>query len=168
MKTADYYIEKLSLQPHPEGGYFREVYRSDEEVHMAALPWRFEGNRSIITSIYYLLKEKDFSAFHKLNGYEIWHYYAGSPLIIYQLTEPLTYNQVILGPDPDQEHVLQHAIIAESWFAAELTDKQSFALLGCDVAPGFDFNDFQLADKTSLQQQFPEQAGIIKRLCIGN
>ena len=85
MLSTDLLIKKYSLQPHPEGGWYKETYRSDEIITAAALPERFRGNRSYSTAIYFLLEQGNFSAFHRIKSDECWHFYAGDPLEVYTL-----------------------------------------------------------------------------------
>lgn len=157
--TASKYIDQLDLIKHPEGGYFKEVYRSNEFISSECLPERFNGKRCFATSIYFLLHDKEFSSFHRIKSDETWHFYDGKPVIIHILNEK-GYNKIIIG----QDSPFQYTVPKESWFAAELSKTGSFALLGCTVAPGFDFNDFELASKESLAGMFPEQIELINRM----
>jgi uncharacterized protein len=152
------------LQPHPEGGYFAECYRSQEAVKPASP--RYQGDpRCAGTSIYYLLEKNDFSAWHKVNSDEGWHYYQGSPVYIHRIDKTGQLSTVILGnPLEIKEASFQIFIPAEDWFAAELLDKTSFVLVGCTVSPGFEFLDFELAKREELVSQFSEHQDILKRL----
>jgi hypothetical protein len=153
-------IQTLEMSPHPEGGYFKEVHRSKDQV--ASL--RHEGAlRQAGTSIYYLLDAHHYSAWHRFNSDETWHFYAGVPIdvyVIYPSGELLTYR---LG------HVLEHNLLsqvtvpAEHWFAAKPITDDSFTLVGCNVFPGFEFKDFQLADPEKLKQQYPAHTALIER-----
>lgn len=160
--TSKYYIDKFSLMPHPEGGYFKEVYRSDEFIPMDALDQRYAGQRDICTSIYFLLEGDNFSAFHKIKSDEIWHHYDGSTVMIHIISPEGIYSKVQLG----KEDNLQYTIKSGNWFAGEVLDKNSFVLLGCTVAPGFDFSDFEIANRAELIKQFPEHQEIINRLAL--
>jgi predicted cupin superfamily sugar epimerase len=164
MKKAEFWIKELQLKPHPEGGFFKEIYRSETKLLKKGLPPRFSGNRNAITSIYYLLKSKDISKFHRLKSDEIWHYYTGSPITIHTLTDTGTYQKITLGSDMDKNMVFQCAIRHDQWFGATVDDPSSFTLVGCSVAPGFDFNDFELANKLDLIKQYPSHSDIINRL----
>lgn len=155
-------INNLSLLRHPEGGWYREVYRSDEHILQHALPERFSGNRCFATSIYFLLESGEFSAFHKIHSDETWHFYKGSPLSIHMLDKSGNYSHITLG---DGLH-FQYTVPAGYWFAAEVQQDNSFALVGCSVSPGFDFADFELAQKSQLLQAFPKHESLITRLCI--
>ncbi len=156
-------IEKLQLAAHPEGGYFKEVYRSDDIIEKDFLPPRYNSPRAISTSIYYLLVGQQISHFHKLASDEIWHFYSGSPVIIHCIASDGNYSRIKLGSSLIDNYLFQHTIKLGTWFAAELEDKNSFALIGCTVAPGFDFEDFLLADRNNLIEQFPMHKNIIKR-----
>lgn len=163
MKTAEYWIENLNLQPHPEGGYFREAYRSEEVIPQHALPDRFAGDRAFSTCIYYLLNRKQYSAFHAIQQDEVWHFYEGSPLTLHILNPNEAYTSVKLGRDPDVGESLQAVVRAGNWFAAAVNNTQSYSLVACTVAPGFDFPDFKLADRIYLLELFPEHRDLIER-----
>jgi len=164
MKQADGWIEKLGLIAHPEGGYYREVYRSADLLKASCLPAPFEGERSVSTAIYYLLEQNDFSAFHRINSDEIWHHYAGGILTIYSIEPGLGELSIqYLGVDDDKSTpmlVIPHG----HWFAAQPAQNCDFVLVGCTVAPGFDFADFQLAERKTLTNQFPQHADLINAL----
>ena len=164
MKDAKFYIDNLNLQPHPEGGYYKETYRSKEIIPSSALK-DFDGERNYSTAIYYLLKQGDFSAFHKIKSDECWHYYAGNTLLIHVLNNDTNYNCIKLGPAIENDEVLQFVVPANTWFGAECAADSSFTLTCCTVAPGFDFADFEIADRESLLKMFPAKATLIKRLC---
>ena len=155
MKTSAYWIEKLNLEKHPEGGYFREIYLSDEVVPQTGLPAGFRGERSFITSIYYLLEGKDFSAFHRIKSDEIWHYYAGNSAIEILSLEKGKLKKYLVGNDPDLGETFQVIVPKNTWFAARLQNPEGYALAGCTVSPGFHFDDFELADER-LIDEYPE------------
>lgn len=163
-KDADYWVEKLQLKEHPEGGYFREVYRSDEIIMSENLPNRYEGAHSFSTAIYYLLKGSQFSAFHRLKSDEVWHFYAGSSLTIHIISEAGEYAQINLDNHLEEEATPQAVVPAGCWFGVTVDDKSSFTLVGCTVAPGFDFSDFELADRKDLLQLYPQHSAIINQL----
>ncbi|MDZ7740440.1 MAG: cupin domain-containing protein [Bacteroidota bacterium] len=162
--NAQHWIDKLQLQKHPEGGYFKEVYRSDENIDKLALHERYGGDRNFSTAIYFLIDADDFSAFHKLNSDEIWHFYEGKPLIIHMISRDGKLTQQTLGHDWENGERPMVVIPKHTWFAAEMIDKKTYCLFGCTVAPGFDFKDFILADKSKLTQQFPQHEELINRL----
>ncbi|MCX5714466.1 MAG: cupin domain-containing protein, partial [Candidatus Omnitrophica bacterium] len=154
------------LLKHPEGGYYKEVYRSNELINKNHLADRFTGDRCYCTSIYFLLNKNDFSAFHRIKSDETWHFYSGTSLSIYIIDEQTGLTRITLGNQLDEDNVLQYTIQRNTWFAAELNHENSFALVGCSVYPGFDFNDFELAKKENLITQMPEHRTIIEKLCI--
>ncbi len=160
---AKYYIDKLKLITHPEGGYYREIYRSGEFIDIEGLPDRYKNKRVFSTSIYFLIEGRQVSKFHKLKSDETWHFYDGGSIKIYILDENKTLNQVILGKELSEENLFQFTIKKNNWFAAELTESDSFALIGCSVSPGFDFEDFELAERNSLIKNYPEYEIIIKK-----
>lgn len=164
MDTSSYWIEKLNLVKHPEGGYFKEVYRSDENIPETSLPARYKDQRSFATSIYFLLNGDDFSSFHRIQSDETWHFYVGSALELFVLNEEGTLSSFLLGRNLDNGESLQVTIPRNHWFGARVVDPNSFALLGCTVAPGFHFDDFELAERTKLLKQFPDHGQIIKEL----
>mgnify|MGYP006295252479 CR=1 FL=1 len=166
MHTATYWIDKLKLTKHPEGGYFKEVYRSNEIVSKKGLPQRYNSFRSFSTSIYFLLKSGEFSAFHRLKSDEIWHFYEGVPLWIFILFPNGKLATVTLGQDPAKQQQFQVAIPKGAWFAAKPAEKGAFSLMGCTVAPGFDFDDFELARQEVLVKRYPQHEKIIRQLTI--
>jgi hypothetical protein len=165
-KDAKYWIDKLSLQKHPEGGYYREVYRSEGFFNFHSGSDDFDGKRNFSTSIYFLLEGGNFSAFHRIKSDEIWHFYSGNCLIIYSLDNKGTLNKHLLGNNPESGESLQIIIPKNTWFAARLASDKGFALVGCTVAPGFDFSDFEMAEKQIMLRDFPQHSQIIKELCI--
>jgi uncharacterized protein len=160
---AEKLIEKLALLPHPEGGWYRECYRSLEEISEPALPSRFSKAHSISTSIYYLLQNYDFSAFHRIKSDEIWHFYLGSPVKLYVLKDGIL-ELMLLGDNVDVGHVFQAVVPHGCWFAAEVSVPESFALLGCTVSPGFDFSDFEMASLEDLSGEYGRYATLIRRM----
>lgn len=140
----------MGLQRHPEGGWFREVYISDDIVPPSALPSGFNGERHFSTSIYYLLEGKDFSAFHRIKSDEIWHYYGGSSAIEIVMLIDKQIVRYVLGANLEANDNLQVVVPKETWFAASLKNPNGFAVAGCTVSPGFNFSDFQLADEKLL------------------
>lgn len=163
--TVNQIIQSLELQPHPEGGYYKEVYRSEGFISETCLPDSFWGKRNISTSIYYLLQKDDFSAFHRIKSDEIWHYYFGGSLLLHLLHPDGSYQCKVLGSDITNGSTFQLVIPAGTWFAAEPAPGNDFTLAGCTVAPGFDFDDFELANKNELMQHYPNYQDLISRLC---
>lgn len=165
MKPASYWVEKYQLQPHPEGGFYAETYRSQGSIAQNALPAEFAGDRSYSTGIYFLLENKDFSAFHKIKSDEMWHFYAGGPLEVYVIYPETAKLEVIrLGSDPENGEVFQAVVPAGTWFGSCPLEGASYSLVGCTVAPGFDFDDFEMAERESLVNLFPQYKELILRL----
>ncbi len=158
------FIRALNLQPHPEGGWFAEVYRSQETVEGSAMPARYGGPRCFSTSIYFLLTGRKFSAFHRLQSDEVWHFYAGSKVVVVTIDEQGKREDIILGSNLEAGERFQAVVRTGHWFGSYVPDPDSFALCGCTVAPGFDFLDFELAEQAELVGSFPQHADIIRRL----
>ncbi len=162
--NAKFYIEKLGLIAHPEGGYFKETYRSSIIIEQSALPEKFESERNIATQIYFLLESKNFSAFHKLKSDETWHFYDGNPVYVYLIFPDGKFEVEVLGNELTKGQKFQLTIPAETWFAAEIKTENGFCLIGCTVAPGFHYNDFEMAKRTELTTKFPQHKQIIEKL----
>lgn len=160
---AEHWIAHLQLQPHPEGGYFRETYRAPLMLPQSALPGH-GGDRSASTAIYFLLAGDQFSAFHRIRSDELWHFYSGSGLIVHVITPAGEYQQLLLGRDAEQGEQFQAAVPAGCWFGSSLRHPNTYALAGCTVAPGFDFADFEMAKRHDLIAQYPQHGAIIERL----
>lgn len=161
-KTAEYWIDKLSLQAHPEGGYFNETYRSDERIEGGELPSRYGSSRVFGTSIFFLLTTESVSNFHRLASDEIWHYHQGGGAIIHMISEDGQLSFKKVGSDLASGESLQVIIPKGTWFAAEVV-KEDYILVGCTVAPGFEFEDFELADRDALSSAYPEHQTLISR-----
>lgn len=161
MHKAENIIKALNLAPHPEGGYFRETYRSKGEIKQENLGLNFKGNRNYSTCIYFLLISDGFSAFHKIKQDEIWHFYDGSPIMLHLITKDENYSEIIIGRDLNQGQVPQFVVASGTWFAAKVINKKDYSLLGCTVAPGFNFLDFELAKRNDLIAQYPQYKSII-------
>ena len=173
MHTAQYWIEALSLIIHPEGGFYREVYRSDDivifpeqyqeqVVENNSFSKRYQEERRACTLIYYLLNNKDRSSFHRLASDEIWHFYEGDPITIHEILADGTYRETTLG---DPKNTLHYYVVrGNTWFASEVKKPGGYALTGCSVAPGFEFADFEMASKEEMIKSFPKNKSIIERL----
>lgn len=169
MPSADELIRHFDLTPHPkEGGYFRETYRSAETYAESALAPRYAGTRSAGTAIYYLLTPSTFSALHRLQSDEIFHFYLGTPLRMLQLWPDGTGRTLVLGPDISAGQQLQVVVPRGVWQGSILEPGGDFALVGCTVAPGFEYADYEGGDRTTLLRQYPEHAELIRRLTVPN
>jgi predicted cupin superfamily sugar epimerase len=166
-KDAEYWIEKLRLQPHPEGGYYRETYRAALVVAKTALPRAFSGSRAVATAIYYLLEGDNFSAFHRLCADEIWHFYAGGTLVVSVIDARGEYSEILLGSDAEAGEMFQAVVKAGCWFAARVKYPNSFALIGCTLSPGFEFDDFELGKRAELVRLYPRYREMIEKLTRG-
>ncbi|MBL4604432.1 MAG: cupin domain-containing protein [Flavobacteriaceae bacterium] len=157
-------IEALGLQEHPEGGYFKETYRSKETISNKELDAKYVGDRHHCTGIYFLLTSEKFSAFHKVNQDEMWHYYKGAPIKLHTISPEGTYSFVMIGNNFENGETPQHVVKGGDWFAAEVLEKDSCCLVGCTVAPGFDFADFVLPTREELMSKYPDHKKTISRL----
>jgi len=158
-QNATYYIQSLSLLPHPEGGYYREVFRSKAEVN------RIDSAevKQACTSIYYLLENEDFSGFHRIASDEIWYFHKGQPLIIHVIEKDGSLASLELSDEGTGNFSL--VVPAGLWFAAELKVNKGFALVSCAVAPGFDFSEFEMAERADLVPQYPQHEVLLTRMC---
>jgi hypothetical protein len=161
--SSQYFIDKLNLQKHPEGGYFSETYRCQEAVLAEALPQPFHGDRNISTAIYFLLEGDQFSAFHRIKSDEVWHFYFGIPLNVYIIHPNGELEVMKIGSPLDDGCNFQGVVKAGCWFASKPINTEGFSLVGCTVAPGFDFEDFELAGP-ELARQFPQHSELISKL----
>ena len=164
MPRPDDYIRALNLAPHPEGGWYRETYRAAESIPRAGLPGRFAGARPMATAIYFLLSADSFSALHRIRSDELWHFYAGGALTLHLIEPEGAYRSLRLGPDLAAGESFQGTVPAGCWFGAEVTAPGGFALVGCTVAPGFDFADFELGERAELLRRYPAHRALIERL----
>jgi predicted cupin superfamily sugar epimerase len=154
----DTLITSLQLWPHPEGGFYREMYRSEELLHSPD-----HGNsRSLLTSIFFLLTNGSFSAFHRIGSDELWYYHEGAACAIHILQQDGGYRRIDLGMDVTENESLFATVKAGDWFASE--SKGDYSLVSCAVAPGFEFSDFEMADRNKLLLAFPSEAELILRL----
>lgn len=161
---SDELIRILTLQKHPEGGYFKESYRSEGILLPNEEKEDFPNGRNYGTGIYFLLEGNSFSAFHKIKSDEIWHFYEGFPLEIISINSEGEVESQILGNELQHGHVFQYVVKAGSWFGSRLYQNNSYALVGCTVAPGFDFKDFEMAEREHLLKLFPQHYELISSL----
>jgi predicted cupin superfamily sugar epimerase len=154
-KGAVRLVKKLGLEEHPEGGYFKQTYRSDTTVNVKG----YNGPRNISTAIYYMLASDQFSAFHRIKSDEIWHYYAGGLVALYAIAGDGKLSKIKIGRSGTPQAVIK----AGTWFAAALDSRRSYCLLGCTVSPGFDYRDWELGKRDELVRMYPKHRKIIER-----
>ena len=163
--TAADLVKKYEMLPHPEGGWFKETYRSSELINGNALPERFSEGRSFSTAIYFLMENGNFSGFHRIKSDECWHFYAGQTLLVYVINSTGNLDIIKLGNKIELGECFQYVVPANCWFASRPANESEFSFVGCTVAPGFDFADFELAVADNLSLQFPQHKSIIDSLC---
>jgi predicted cupin superfamily sugar epimerase len=163
MSRVENIIKELELQPHPEGGYFKETYRSIGVIEQGSLGQNFNGDRNYATCIYFLLTSDTFSAFHRIQQDEIWHFYQGSAIHLHTISESGEHQEFLIGKDFSAGQRPQLIVPGNHWFAAAVIEKNAYALVGCTVSPGFDFGDFELADRKEMVQAFPQHKKLIMR-----
>jgi len=163
--TVQQLIKQFQLLPHPEGGYYKETYRSPEIIPDQILSRQFKGDRAYSTAIYFLLEQGNFSAFHRIESDEVWHFYAGQTLLLHIIHINGKFETIKLGNDIEKGETFQYAVPARCWFASEPAPDTDFSFVGCTVAPGFDFDDFELAKADELSRLYPQQDELIRRLC---
>ncbi|MBG07978.1 MAG: hypothetical protein CME68_04420 [Halobacteriovoraceae bacterium] len=151
--TADEIIKKLNLSPHPEGGWYKRTYQSEEEIGTPYIDRGQNQKRFLKTGIYYLLSGNQKSLLHRIKSDEMWHFYLGDPLTLIEIT-PLDdskldkdhkLSKTVLGPNLLNNEVPQYTVKKGSWFGGYLERNSGFCLVGCTVSPGFDFKDFEMA-----------------------
>ncbi len=162
--TAQDWIDHLHLEHHPEGGYYRETYRTDESLPESALPERFDGPRDVAAFIYFLLPADSFSALHRIQQDEVWHFYAGAPITLHQIGPDEDYRTETLGRTVTDGQKLHIVVPAGTWFGATVDADDGYGLAGCTTAPAFEFSDFELADCALLAQAHPQYEKTIERL----
>jgi len=165
MSITDQLIQQYNLEPHPEGGWYKQTYKSSEQIAASALPKRFGANRAFSTAIYFLLGQGNFSAFHRIKSDECWHFYTGDPLLIYIIEQNGELKIISLGNDFEKGQSFQHVVPANCWFAARPAPGSEYCFVGCTVSPGFEFGDLELANATELSAIYPEHKKIIEQLC---
>lgn len=167
MASVQHWIDQLNLQPHPEGGFFRQTYQAPSLIPQSALPAAFGGARNASTAIYFLLAGQEFSALHRLAADEVWHFYTGSALLIHIIDPDGSYRIIRLGQNTDAGEQFQCVVPAGHWFGSCLENPDGYALLGCTVAPGFDFADFEMGSRDELLAQYPMHREMIVMLTRG-
>jgi len=165
MSPINRLIHHFKLQPHPEGGWYSQTYKSNEQIDADALPERFGANRAFSTAIYFLLEKGNFSAFHRIKSDECWHFYAGDELNIYLISQNGKLEIISLGSDLEKGQTFQYIVPANCWFASRPAPGSEYSFVGCTVSPGFEFEDFELANANELSNEYPLFKAIIKELC---
>jgi predicted cupin superfamily sugar epimerase len=163
VKSVEELIQQYNLQPHPEGGYYASTYQASLRLSKEALPNRFTGDRPVSTAILFLLEQGDFSAFHRIQSDECWHFYEGGPLNLHCISPEGDYRLIELGRNANGHY--QYIVPAGDWFAAEPQSHVPYCLVGCTVSPGFHFDELELAEKNQLIEQYPSCQKLIERLC---
>lgn len=160
--SADDIIRLLDLKPLTiEGGYFRETYRSPEQL------WRPEGNRSLATAIYYLLTPETFSQMHRVPGEEIFHFYLGDAVEMFQIAPDGSGELIVMGTDMEAGMRPQHIVAGGYWQGARLREGGKFALLGTTMSPGFDYADYETGTWDELVRSFPQHSAMLRVLTRG-
>jgi len=149
-------VKMLSLEPHPEGGFFKETYRSPLRIPEEGLPEAFLGSRRSSTSILYLLPAGAKSRWHRIKSDEIWSFHLGGPIQVCEISTKGKPKCTMVGPATRRGQVLQHVVPAGSWFAAKPAAGTAYSLVGCVVAPGFEYEDFELAERGDLEKKYPK------------
>lgn len=155
-KRAKEIIEQFNLKSHPEGGFYAETYRASESI-----PGK---NRQLLTSIYFLITGNSISRFHRIQSDECWYFHEGSPLLVHSIFPNGEHEITELGLDFNQHEVPFHVVPAKTIFGSHLKDHTGYAFVSCAVAPGFDFNDFELFSSEELLKLYPNHQSIITQL----
>jgi predicted cupin superfamily sugar epimerase len=162
-------VATLGLAPHPEGGFYRETYRAPLVLPRDALGAAFGGDRHASTAIYFLVPRGTFSALHRIAADEVWHHYAGAPLEVVAILPDGGLERVTLGSELAAGERPQHVVRAGAWFGSRVPDtaaaaRGAWSLVGCTVAPGFDFADFEMGERDALVRAFPAHRDLIASL----
>jgi predicted cupin superfamily sugar epimerase len=159
--NASEWINYLNLLPHPEGGYYKETYRCNDQLSLHGT----NDKRNISTAIFFLLDGKDKSHLHKIKSDELWFFHEGATLEIF-FQQGDSFKIILLGKNPKAGESLQAVIPAGCWFGSRVKEAIGYSLVSCTVAPGFDFNDFELAKKSELLPLYPGYAKLIEEMCV--
>ncbi len=161
-KDVAFIIEKYNLKPHIEGGYYYEDFKSEIIVPIETA--NDKKNRTLLTTCYYLLTNRDRSIFHKLKSDELWHFYCGGPVDLFTIDQKGNLSVTVLGPDMHKGHVFKHLIRPDTWFGALPQKETPYAFFGCSVFPGFEFCDWQPGDRVFLKNLCPSLSDVIDLL----
>ncbi|MEO4055308.1 cupin domain-containing protein [Solibacillus sp. CAU 1738] len=156
--TAEFYIEKMNLEAHPEGGYYKSTFAGTEEMTTRNVL------RPLYTSIYFLLRSEDISHLHRLQSDELWYYHGGSPLTVHMIYPDGTYEAKKLGLNIDNGEMPQILVPKHTIFGSSVDEANTFSLVGCMVAPGFDFADFELFTQDELLKDYPQHEAVIRKM----
>ncbi len=151
-------INHFDMLPHPEGGFYKETYRSSELC--------LNGTRNLKTVIYFLLRSEDVSHFHRIKSDEMWYYHSGSPLIVHSIDDQGVYKEQKVGINFSEGEIPQYLVPKNTIFGSTVLEKDSYSLVSCSVSPGFDFEDFELFKQSDLLEQFPLHHKIISKLTL--
>lgn len=163
MYTADYFVKSLNMIAHPEGGFYKEIYMSEENITAKELKVDFEGSRILWTSIYFLLRDGEVSNFHRLKSDEMWYYHSGSPLTIYMISPEGKLITEQLGLNVENGEKPQ-VLVPKDYIFGSAMNNEGYALVGCMVSPGFEFRDFELFKRSFLLEKYPQYEDIILKL----
>ncbi|MHC4264766.1 MAG: cupin domain-containing protein [Planctomycetota bacterium] len=165
MISAEEIINFFNMKPLPqEGGYYTETYRADETLSQGFLSERYSGNRCLGTAILYLLTPNTFSALHRLKSDEIFHFYLGDPVTMLKLREDGDSEAITFGQDILSGHRVQAVVEAGTWQGTFLNEGGKFSLLGTTMAPGFEYDDFELAQRDKLLELYPSHRELVFKL----
>ncbi len=154
-------VQLLDLKPHPEGGFYKETYRSEYSIPNEALAGNHEGDRSYGTGIYFMLTSDTFSAFHRIEQDELWFFHQGASIELHMISPDGNHSKHLIGNDIANGEQPQLLVPATYWFAAKVINEGDFALVSCTVSPGFDFRDFVLPSREELTAEYPQHKEII-------
>ncbi|WP_394871154.1 cupin domain-containing protein [Clostridium butyricum] len=163
MYTADYFVKNLNMIAYPEGGFYKEIYSSEENITSKELRVNFEGSRILWTSIYFLLRDGEVSNFHRLKSDEMWYYHSGSPLTIYMISPEGEFITEQLGLNIENGEKPQ-VLVPKDYIFGSAMNNEGYALVGCMVSPGFEFRDFELFKRSFLLEKYPQYEEIILKL----
>lgn len=163
-RNAKYWIERFQLEAHPEGGYYRQVYKSNLVIPSSVLSDEYVGDRRSATSIYFLLPSGKVSHLHRLASDEVWYHHYGATLTVHTIDPAGGYEPISLGPETSDGGTFQALVPGGVIFGATVDEKDTYALVSCMVSPGFTFEDFELLDSVDLLRQYPQHEAIIKKL----
>ncbi|MDF2873167.1 MAG: cupin [Anaerocolumna sp.] len=166
MHSADYFVKNLNMTAHPEGGFYKEIYTSEESITSQELKVDYEGSRILWTSIYFLLRDGEVSNFHRLKSDEMWYYHSGSPLTIYMISPngELITEQLGLAVEHGEK---PQVLVPKDYIFGSAMNNEGYALVGCMVSPGFEFRDFELFKRNDLLEKYPKYEEMIKKLTTG-